>query len=289
MEDEVERIKEIRAEHERIAVLDEAEAPARLAFETGTEGDRQRRYVLSRDRQLNRTVDTFLKVRKNGKDGAFDPVDIDPDVADAGSDSDPVVDIDPFDPCDGNGSDQPDDAPPPDIRGQQSAESPGEETSCDDERILRNEASARVGDHGEHRENEEGVDIGAVDPCGAGDSRDGPGEADGIVQRDDEGEQRDPSPPSDIGGQPSAESPGGETGCDEERVLRNEASAPLIDHGQQSEHSANEEGPERAPPSLMDQAGKGRCLDGLTDQQRNMLRFEKQWRLWQLSKQRPSE
>ena len=60
-----------------------AAGPARLAFETGTEGDRQRRYVLSRDRLLEivrgddsvvagRIVDTYVR-RLRRKLEAIDP------------------------------------------------------------------------------------------------------------------------------------------------------------------------------------------------------------------------
>jgi hypothetical protein len=61
---ELERIREIRAMLVEIADADLAEAPARLAFETGAEGDRHRRYVLSNERLLNRRFSMFLSTRK---------------------------------------------------------------------------------------------------------------------------------------------------------------------------------------------------------------------------------
>ena len=72
VEQEEGRIGRIRAMLQEIADADEAEAPVRLAFETGTEGDRQRRYVLSYERLVNRRIDTFLKVRKASGSGELD-------------------------------------------------------------------------------------------------------------------------------------------------------------------------------------------------------------------------
>ena len=70
------RIGRIRAMLQKIADADDAEAPVRLAFETGTEGDRQRRYVLSYERLVNRRIDTFLKVRKASGSGELDFVEL---------------------------------------------------------------------------------------------------------------------------------------------------------------------------------------------------------------------
>jgi hypothetical protein len=61
------RIGRIRAMLQKIADADEAKAPVRLAFETGTEGDRHRRYVLSYERPVNRRIDTFLKASGLGE------------------------------------------------------------------------------------------------------------------------------------------------------------------------------------------------------------------------------
>jgi hypothetical protein len=93
VEVELGRIGRIRARLQKIADDDMAEAPVRLAFETGTEGDRQRRYVLSYERLVNRRIDTFLKVRKASGSGELDLIELqktmDPDklrelIVDAG-------------------------------------------------------------------------------------------------------------------------------------------------------------------------------------------------------------
>jgi hypothetical protein len=76
VEEELGRIGRIRARLQKIADADEAEAPVRLAFETGTEGDRQRRYVLSYERLVNRRIDTFLKVRKASGSGELDLIEL---------------------------------------------------------------------------------------------------------------------------------------------------------------------------------------------------------------------
>ena len=70
------RIGRIRAMLQKIADADLAEAPIRLAFETGTEGDRGRRYILSYERLVNRRIDTFLKVRKASGSGELDLVEL---------------------------------------------------------------------------------------------------------------------------------------------------------------------------------------------------------------------
>ena len=76
VEEELDRIGLIRARLQQIADADLAEAPVRLAFETGTEGDRQRRYVLSFERLINRRIDTFLKVRKASASGELDLMEL---------------------------------------------------------------------------------------------------------------------------------------------------------------------------------------------------------------------
>ncbi len=76
VEEELGRIGRIRARLQKIADADLAEAPVRLAFETGTEGDRQRRYVLSYERLVNRRIDTFLKVRKASGSGELDLIEL---------------------------------------------------------------------------------------------------------------------------------------------------------------------------------------------------------------------
>jgi hypothetical protein len=77
VDQELGRIGRIRAMLQKIADADLAEAPVRLAFETGTEGDRHRRYVLSYERLVNRRIDTFLKVRKASGSGELDLVELD--------------------------------------------------------------------------------------------------------------------------------------------------------------------------------------------------------------------
>ena len=76
VEGELERIGRLRDRLQQIADVDQAEAPVRLAFETGTEGDRQRRYVLSFERLINRRIDTFLKVRKASGSGELDLIEL---------------------------------------------------------------------------------------------------------------------------------------------------------------------------------------------------------------------
>ena len=76
VEEELGRIGRRRARLQQIADADLAEAPVRLAFETGTEGDRQRRYVLSFERLINRRIDTFLKVRKASGSGELDLIEL---------------------------------------------------------------------------------------------------------------------------------------------------------------------------------------------------------------------
>jgi hypothetical protein len=76
VEQELGRIGRIRARLQNIADADLAEGPVRLAFETGTEGDRQRRYVLSYERLVNRRIDTFLKVRKASGSGELDLIEL---------------------------------------------------------------------------------------------------------------------------------------------------------------------------------------------------------------------
>src|SRR5262249_18452693 len=52
VEQELDRTGRFRARLQQIAEADLAEAPIRLAFETGTEGDRGRRYILSYERMV---------------------------------------------------------------------------------------------------------------------------------------------------------------------------------------------------------------------------------------------
>jgi hypothetical protein len=76
VDQELDRIGRFQAMLQKIADADLAEAPVRLAFETGTEGDRGRRYILSYERLVNRRIDTFLKVRKASATGELDFVEL---------------------------------------------------------------------------------------------------------------------------------------------------------------------------------------------------------------------
>jgi hypothetical protein len=79
IDDEVNRLTRIREHRQQFADLDWAEAPARLAFETGTEGNRLRRYDLSRDRELIRAIGKFVEVRKASIAGTFNLLEYDLD------------------------------------------------------------------------------------------------------------------------------------------------------------------------------------------------------------------
>jgi hypothetical protein len=77
IEQEIRRLRHARQPLQKIADLDAAEAPERLAFETGPEGDRYRRYGKTNERQVIRRFDQFLKTRTKTEAGAFDSVDVD--------------------------------------------------------------------------------------------------------------------------------------------------------------------------------------------------------------------
>jgi hypothetical protein len=70
------RLMEIRMVLLSIGQADAAEAPARLAFETGTEGDRQRRYGLSNERLVIRRFSEFLRTRSMIASGTFEPTEM---------------------------------------------------------------------------------------------------------------------------------------------------------------------------------------------------------------------
>ena len=76
IEPEIRRLRQLREELQAIADADAAEAPARFAFETGTEGDRHRRYALSNERVLNRRFSLFLTARKMSEAGSLDHIDL---------------------------------------------------------------------------------------------------------------------------------------------------------------------------------------------------------------------
>jgi hypothetical protein len=66
------RVRHLHALLREIALADADQAPARLAFEEGPEGDKHRRYLLSNDRLVNRTVAEFLQARKLAETGSLD-------------------------------------------------------------------------------------------------------------------------------------------------------------------------------------------------------------------------
>ena len=78
IERETERIRQIRAMLQKVADADAAEAPARLAIESGPEGENDRRYLLSSKRVLNQSIGKFLTTRNMSERGAFDYIDLDP-------------------------------------------------------------------------------------------------------------------------------------------------------------------------------------------------------------------
>ena len=72
IEGRIKRVSEIRAELQEIADADAAEAPARLSYEIGPEGDKHRRYILSNGRQVSKSVNDFFKARTMSETGIFD-------------------------------------------------------------------------------------------------------------------------------------------------------------------------------------------------------------------------
>ena len=158
---EIERVGQIRAMLQGIADADAAEAPARLAFDTGPEGENDRRYLLSSKRVLNQSIGKFLNARKMSETGAFDYVDLDQD--------DLINPDDPHDIENRPGSDSSGDsgdsqsveaeadgilnhqngrcdtlaeARPVDVSGKTPAPMLETAMSCDDDQILRNEANS---------------------------------------------------------------------------------------------------------------------------------------------------
>ena len=74
---ETRRLQEMLLMLRSIASADLAEAPSRLAFETGPEGDRHRRYELSNERLALQSYDRFLRTRNFVVTGRFDLIDVD--------------------------------------------------------------------------------------------------------------------------------------------------------------------------------------------------------------------
>jgi len=77
IEQEIKRLREIRLYLQAVADADAAEAPGRLAFETGPEGDRQRRYGLSSERLVIKRFGDFLKTRAQIVAGTFTDLSVD--------------------------------------------------------------------------------------------------------------------------------------------------------------------------------------------------------------------
>jgi hypothetical protein len=76
IDQELRRLQDIRLYLQVVAQTDEAEAPARLAFETGPEGDRHRRYGLSAERLVIKRFGDFVKTRGQIVAGTFDPTEV---------------------------------------------------------------------------------------------------------------------------------------------------------------------------------------------------------------------
>ncbi len=72
------RIEQIRARHVQVAEADAAGAALRLALDPSPDAERQRRYILARDRLRIQSINTFLKVRKATLDGTLEQIEIEP-------------------------------------------------------------------------------------------------------------------------------------------------------------------------------------------------------------------
>ncbi len=160
IEGQIKRVGEIRAELAVIADADAAEAPARLTYEIGPEGDKHRRYILSNGRQVSKSVNDFFKARTMSETGIFDCVAADRHNRDEPSGLAPTAELGPekpldlgearqeqaaldgSTPVDDNAQVQHREAAPADVDGQTPAPSQDQEASCDDDLILRNEPTA---------------------------------------------------------------------------------------------------------------------------------------------------
>jgi hypothetical protein len=148
---EIGRLQEMLSVLQAIADADQAEAPARLAFETGVEGERYRRYELTNERLVLHSYDRFLRTRNFVVTGRFDLIDVDlqnligsvptqveapdgiepaavasgesPAVSGERKPCEPNVVISAVDDC------------------RMIAPSPAQQTACGDDQILRNEAT----------------------------------------------------------------------------------------------------------------------------------------------------
>jgi hypothetical protein len=92
IDEEVERLRGMRALHSEIAAADDVRANERLAFDPSPEADKERRYILSHDRLCNQTLATFVKIRKATNDGTIGEIEFESGVA-LEFDSDKQVDL----------------------------------------------------------------------------------------------------------------------------------------------------------------------------------------------------
>ncbi len=167
IEQEICRLRHVRQMLQEIADADAAEAPGRLAFELGPEGDRYRRYGLSAERLVIKRFGDFLKTRGKTADGTFDAVDVDlqallgtaaPDAVARGGEALSAA-APPHPACgrplpEGRGEEEEDrvssrtctTGAADRTRLEMPASSHYEEISCDDEHFLRTEANAHRGD-----------------------------------------------------------------------------------------------------------------------------------------------
>ena len=151
------RLEEILSVLQAIADADQADAPARLAFETGPEGDRYRRYEVTNERLALQSFDRFLRTRNFVVTGRFDQIDV--DLQDLIGSTPPQVEahtgLEPAIVANGDsnfvsgplsvvrctkGGVRSDVPAVAEFNGETSAPSRQQDTVCDDTHFLRNEA-----------------------------------------------------------------------------------------------------------------------------------------------------
>jgi hypothetical protein len=153
--DERRRLQEILYGLQAIADADLAEAPARLAFETGAEGDRYRRYEVTNERLALQSYDRFLRTRNFVVTRRFDMIDVElqdligpaPVHPEAPSAIEPanVASTERTIGSNELGAFQPDVAAPADDDWQPSAQNHQREMGYDDGPFLRNEPNLASG------------------------------------------------------------------------------------------------------------------------------------------------
>ncbi len=225
IDDETRRLQEMMLMLRSIRNADEAEAPARLAFEPGPEGDRYRRYELTNERLALQSYDRFLRTRNFVVTGRFDLIDVDssplsvvsgplsvvgcksevtkePEASDevtlaAGAER---TDLAAVLTSAAHGEEQCDAPAPWEVDQQTPAPSPREQTGCDDEPILRNEANSSVVS-------------GPLSVVGCSvETIDEPIAPDAAMSESHDQDLEAPAPSRDQ-----------EAGCDDDGILRNEA------------------------------------------------------------------